>query len=355
MPITPIEPDGDHVPLLELIEQIEDGSIQVNPKYQRSGQIWPARAKSFLVETVLIGMPIPRVLLHSLANPNPPHHSDIIDGQQRCSILVEFRADRFALTTDVDDENLHGKRFSNLSSREQNNFDGYSVPIDRYAEVTPKQIRQVFRRLNYYTAALNAAEQRHAQFYGELSRFIEEETALWQPVFAQMRAFTKRQLARKADEQLMAEIVDAMLNGISTTTAKSLRDVYGRYERQFPSAPDFRRKLKRARDQVSGWGWVRGGPLTKHYQLFGMILGVIHATGDLASLRSALGPAVPLRPEPRITHAFASLSTAIREKVDSGAYAKFWAASHEKTNVKENRTTRCKYFYRALTGAEILT
>lgn len=352
MPITPV---GDHKPLLELIQEIQVGSIQVNPKYQRSGQIWPARAKSFLVETVLTGMPIPRVLLHSLAHPNPPHHSDIIDGQQRCSILVDFRTDRFALTSDVDDENLHGKKFSDLSTREQTNFDAYSVPIDRYADVTPKQIRQVFRRLNYYTAALNAAEQRHAQFYGELSRFVEDETALWQPVFTQLRAFTKRQVARKADEQLMAEIVDAMVNGISTTTAKSLREVYGKYERQFPSAPDFRRKLKRAREQISAWTWIRSGPLTKHYQLFGMILGVIHSTGDLASLRSSLGPPVPLKAEPRIVTAFESLSTAIRERADSGTYARFWAASREQTNVKENRMTRCKYFYRALTGAESLS
>src|SRR3989344_5680463 len=217
-----IKPSQNSLALNSLIDQIKEKKIRINPKYQRSGQIWPARAKSFLVETVLLGMPIPRVLLHKVDPPTPPHHSDIIDGQQRCTILREYRDNSFALTADVDDENLHGKYFNQLTQKQRETFDTYLVLIDEYSGVTHKEIRQVFRRLNYYTAPMNAAEQRHAQLYGELSRFVEEQSAIWQPLFKELRVFTKNQLRRKADEQLMAEIVDAMLNGLSTTTAKSL-------------------------------------------------------------------------------------------------------------------------------------
>src|SRR4026207_1058976 len=101
-----IVPASDSVALEEFISQMRAGSIRVNRTYQRSGGIWPARAKSFLVETVLLQMPIPRVLLHVVNSTE----SDIIDGQQRCTILRQFREGRFALTGVVDHAVFQGKR-----------------------------------------------------------------------------------------------------------------------------------------------------------------------------------------------------------------------------------------------------
>src|SRR6266851_6820993 len=271
----PISPDQKSLTLKSLIDQLTDKKIRINPKYQRSGQIWPARAKSFLVETVLLGMPIPRVLLHKVDSPTPPHHSDIIDGQQRCTILQEFRQNRFELSADIDTEALHGKSYDRLPAGYKKAFDDYEIPIDEYRGVRHKQIRQVFRRLNYYTAPLNAAEQRHAQFYGELGSFVEKQSALWEPIFTKLRVFTKKQFRRKADQQLMAEIVDAMLNGITTPTAKSLRTVYQENERQFSSVPDFTRRLDKARVCIDRWNWIRKMKLRKHYQMFSLILAVI--------------------------------------------------------------------------------
>src|ERR1700682_421515 len=104
-----VTPTHAKLTLKKLLDQLDNGTIQINRKYQRSGQIWPTRAKSFLVETVLVGMPIPRVLLHKLNPATPPHHSDIIDGQQRCTILQEYRQNGFELSGDVDHAKLQGR------------------------------------------------------------------------------------------------------------------------------------------------------------------------------------------------------------------------------------------------------
>ncbi len=346
----PINSAQTSLKLKSLIDQLKKDQIRVNPKYQRSGQIWPLRAKSFLVETVLLDMPIPRVLLHKVASPASAHHSDIIDGQQRCTILQEYRDGLFALTADIDTRSLHGKSFGELASTFRDRFNNYTVFVDEYSGVTHKQIRQVFRRLNYYTAPLNAAEQRHAQFYGELGQFVEEQSALWNPVFVKLRVFTARQLRRKADQQLMAEIVDAMLNGISTPTAKTLRDVYEGHERQFTSARSFASKLAEARTRIEKWDRLKRGKLKKQYQMFSLILAVTHALGDLAALRTDLGAQKRIRNDAEVLEAFKPLERAVQMKVERGPYARFWAASHEKTNVRENRLKRCKYFYSAITG-----
>ncbi len=350
MAITPVD---DVMRLADLILGIQSGWIQTNPEYQRSGQIWPLRAKSFLVETVLLEMPIPRVLLHAIDRPDLPHEIDIIDGQQRCTVLAEFRSGGFALSADIDDENNHGKTFSQLTSRQRSIFDNYPVRIDQYSGITHLQIRQVFRRLNYYTAPLNAAEQRHAQFYGELSRFVETQSKAWRDTFVKLRAFTRTQRLRKADQQLMAELVDAMLNGISTPTAKSLRDVYQKHERRFPSARNFEIRLNRARAQIDAWaalGLRRNRLMRKHYHLFSFILALIHAQTDLAAVRSDLRASKALLTDERIIASLKKLEDAAKRKVTVGIYAPFWKASSEKTNVKLNRVMRCKYFYRALTG-----
>lgn len=345
-----IKPKSKARNLKELLGQLDRGEIKVNARYQRSGEIWPARAKSFLVETVLRGMPVPRVLLHKLSKETPPHHSDIIDGQQRCSILGEYRKDGFALSGDLDNEGLLGKVFSELPSRLRQAFDDYEVPIDEYEGVNHNQIRQVFRRLNYYTAPLNPAEQRHAQFFGELSRFVEDQCQRWRSLFENLHVFTAMQLRRRADEQLMAEIVAAMLNGVSTTTAKSLRAVYQKHERQFSSGPDFARRLDKARNRIEGWDALGRSKLRKHYHLFSLTIAVIHAETGLKSVEDYLGPKRAVRSNDEVLRAFETLDNAIRFKTERGRYAGFWIASREKTNVQVNRLKRCKYFYNALTG-----
>lgn len=346
-----ITPTSETMALGQLISQMKSGKIRVNSAYQRSGEIWPPRAKSFLVETVLLKMPIPRVLLHTISTPRPPHESDIIDGQQRCTILRHFREGRFALTAAVDQAIFQGKRFADLTSRQRETFNSYGIPIDKYSGITPRQIREVFRRLNYYTAPLNAAEQRHAQFFGELSRFVEGQGRIWNSTFRRVQAFTKKQLRRRANEQLLAEVVAAMLDGISTPNATSLRAVYKRHDNEFSSAADFKRRLDLARSTIDMWRDLRTNTLMrKHYQVSSLLLALMHAQGNLAALRGDVGRAKPLLSEERIVRRLRRLEDAVNGKATSGSYADFWLASEAKTNVRENRLARCKYFYSALTG-----
>lgn len=345
-----IEPKQTTIRLKTLLNQMDKEQIRVDSTYQRSGKIWPGRAKSFLVETILLGMPIPRVLLHKIASPTPAHHTDIIDGQQRCTILHEYRRGDFALTDHVDTRGLRGKLYAELPARLRAAFDRYDVPIDGYTSVTHKEIRHVFRRLNYYTAPLNPAEQRHAQFFGELRRFVDEQCALWRPIFEKLRVFSATQLRRKANEQLMAEIVDAMLHGFLTPTATTLRAVYERYDRQFSSALDFGRRLQKARLRIDNWDRLKRTKLRKQYQMFSLIIAVVHAETNLRSVSVDLGKQKPIRTDSQVLDAMEPLARATRKKPVYGRYAGFWVASREKTNVQVNRRKRSKYFYSALTG-----
>jgi hypothetical protein len=58
--------------------------IIVNRSYQRSDKVWPPAARSYLVETVLLGYPIPKLSLHQRTDVKSRKViSEIVDGQQR--------------------------------------------------------------------------------------------------------------------------------------------------------------------------------------------------------------------------------------------------------------------------------
>jgi hypothetical protein len=42
--------------------------IIVNREYQRSDEVWPPAARSFLIETILLGYPIPKLSLYQIVD-----------------------------------------------------------------------------------------------------------------------------------------------------------------------------------------------------------------------------------------------------------------------------------------------
>jgi hypothetical protein len=47
----------------EYCQQMKEYKIIVNHDYQRSGKIWPPAAKSYLIDTLILGFPIPKIYI----------------------------------------------------------------------------------------------------------------------------------------------------------------------------------------------------------------------------------------------------------------------------------------------------
>ncbi|MGH7427769.1 MAG: DUF262 domain-containing protein, partial [Candidatus Methylomirabilaceae bacterium] len=160
--------------LLEFLDMVEGNRIRVNKRYQRSGRVWPVNAKSYLVETVIQGLVLPPLMIHSVAGrAGAEGHEEIVDGQQRTAVLRAFRNNAFWLSSAVDRKGLKNKRYSTLRPADRRAFDSYELKLNRIEEATEHDIREVFRRINYYTAPLNPEEQRHARFQGAFKWFIQ--------------------------------------------------------------------------------------------------------------------------------------------------------------------------------------
>ena len=76
--------------------------ITVNKEYQRSDKVWPDSARSYLIESILLGYPLPKFYLNSITDVKHRKTSkEIVDGQQRSRAIHDFYNDQFKLSTRV--------------------------------------------------------------------------------------------------------------------------------------------------------------------------------------------------------------------------------------------------------------
>lgn len=70
-----------------VLAQLKRGNIELNPRFQRR-DAWNKTAKSRFVESVVLGLPIPQVVLAE--HPEQRGRYIILDGKQRLLALMQF-------------------------------------------------------------------------------------------------------------------------------------------------------------------------------------------------------------------------------------------------------------------------
>ncbi len=65
------------------------GELQMAPPFQRK-PVWIAPQKSYLIDTILKGYPIPEIYMQDLIGPDAGQTHIVVDGQQRIRTCLEF-------------------------------------------------------------------------------------------------------------------------------------------------------------------------------------------------------------------------------------------------------------------------
>jgi len=331
------------------------GDIVINRDYQRSNQVWPDMAKSYLMETIIRDFPIPKLFLHQTHDPKtrkPIKH--IVDGQQRTQAILDFCEDKYALSRVVETESLRGLRFSDLAEESAEAFLDYGLSMDLFTAAPIEQVIEVFRRMNSYTVPLNPEEKRHAGYQGVFKWFINRLALSCQPTFRQIGAFSERQFFRMADAKLLTEVCHAMENGIETTNARKLDSIYRLRDSSFDSEAGAEDAVMKALGEISGWTELHNGPLMRPYQLYSLILAVAHVQAPLATLQDVFHiPRAARISRTNAVQLLSKLAEAVEREEDADdEYAEYVSASTSKTNVKREREIRFVWFCRALTGRD---
>ena len=340
------------IPILDFCEGLIDGDFTVNKDYQRSDKVWPTNAKSFLIETILLEYPVPKLSIHqNLDLKSRKIVKQIVDGQQRSAAILDFFQNRLRLSRSLATEHFRGRTFSELEEVDQRTFLDYGLNFDIFAGATVDEVREVFRRMNSFTIPLNPEETRHATFQGDFKWFINSLSKRYDEALSAAGVFSPKQLNRMADAKLLTELSHALLNGITTTTKGALDGVYRKYDNEF-DRPDIQGAVEYGLEQTLFSDAIQGTPLAKPLNFYALCLAEIHASGMVMVPGEFVIPAMPefavgdkLFNLSVLAEALEKDSTEERKRDELTA---FLSAAKDRTNVASQRTTRFEYFLAAI-------
>lgn len=335
-----------------LCEDLRTKHIKINKEYQRSPRVWSTAARSYLLETILKGYPIPKVYLWQNTDLRSMRTElEIVDGQQRCMAIQAFARDELVITSKGD---YRGLRYSDLAEEDQQRFVEYAVGTDTLVGATKQQVREVYRRINSFTTPLNAQEKRFAAAFGgegSVKYFILEAGENYSEVLIQAGALTPNNVNRMGDQEFIAMLVNMFRLGIHTSAPAKLNKLYSEFDDGFPIADECGRRLMALFDWVARSADLHGLKVFGREQLLSLGVAYSHAWMTLPSLVAQGFHECHLRDEVEIIMRLQRLEGTLEmdvAEVPVGRMRDFAVASSSGTNTIKNRTVRVREYLDAV-------
>lgn len=196
-------------PISDIREWNEADRLELQPDFQRN-EVWTKSAQIMLIDTILRGIPIPKIYIKSIVKDEKTYRV-VIDGQQRLTAILKFLHDELPLHKPYSGP-YEGKVFSELPQAAHDNFIRYKVDINEIFNPTDAEIRDLYSRVNKYTVQLNKQELRKADFPGDYIKLAEELSE--NNFFNEAKIFTVKQRRRMLDVEFIEEIMTIILDGV---------------------------------------------------------------------------------------------------------------------------------------------
>ena len=144
--------------------------IELTPDFQRR-QVWSNKQRSELIESILLGIPIPVIYLFE----NLYGTWQVLDGLQRLSAITDFMSGRFKLNGLTVLAELNGFVYDDLPRKQQGIIDDYNLVFYVIQPPTSEQVKyEIMRRVNKGGTALNNQEMREMLYSGKATELLEE-------------------------------------------------------------------------------------------------------------------------------------------------------------------------------------
>jgi rubredoxin len=156
-------------PSVSTLKELRDeGDLNPQPPYQRY-EVWTPVKKSKLIESVLMGLPLPRFYFAE----NQDETQEVVDGQQRLAALFRFIDNEYALSGLKTLTDLNKAKWSNLDKKIRNRIKNFSLSTVLIQKESDPELRyDLFGRLNTGATGLNEQELRNAVYRGAYNDLI---------------------------------------------------------------------------------------------------------------------------------------------------------------------------------------
>jgi hypothetical protein len=216
--------------LNDFVEWDKAGQLELNPRFQRR-PVWTEKAKSFLIDTILRGKPIPKIFIRQRINVSTKTSMrDVVDGQQRLRTILSYIKDGFVVSKRHNPE-FGGLPFSQLPPEIQEQVLAYEVSVDLLINLPDPEVLDIFSRLNSYAVLLNEQEKINADHFGPFKALADKIGHKYYDYWTIAGILTEKNIMRMLEVNLVADLLIAMIEGIKSK--KQILKYYDLYEKEF--------------------------------------------------------------------------------------------------------------------------
>lgn len=181
----------------QLLRRIDEKALDLAPEFQRQANIWNQEAKSRLIESILIRIPLPAFYIDGTNE----DEWVVVDGLQRLSALKQFVENRLNLTG-LEYLDLKNKTYDELERRYQRRILETQVTVYLIEKGTPEEVKyNIFKRINTGGVRLSNQELRHALNPGQSAKFLASLASL--PEFTQVVNLSESKKKRMDDREFI--------------------------------------------------------------------------------------------------------------------------------------------------------
>ncbi|WBB63976.1 DUF262 domain-containing protein [Streptomyces sp. WMMC500] len=342
----------EHYPIADFIKWHAQKELELNPSFQR-GPVWTDPAKSYLIDTILQGYPIPKVLMRThIERSSHRIFREVVDGQQRLRTIIDFAADKFKLG--ARSKEFRGLNYSSLSHEMQDRFLAYKITAEQLINATDTDVLEVFARINSYTVPVNAAELRNATYDNEFSWSVQELSRKWTDLW-DLGVLTKRDQVRMLGHSLVAEMYWILLNGVSDGGEPKIDRMYDRKRKEFIEKEEIEHQTNWVLDLMQGQVFpaVKGEPIVKRPQALMIFAALAHSRfglepGDVGDADMPARTENTLERLPLFVSNLTYLNEVLRSEEPPRELTSFYGHSKSSTQRIASRKDRFRVFCMAL-------
>lgn len=232
-------------------EWSQRNELVLQPKFQRR-HVWSDKARSYLIDTIIRGKPIPKIYMRQDVNPDTRRtRREIVDGQQRLHTVLNFIKDGFKISK-AHHETFGGKSFSGLDADTQRDILKYEFVVDLLQDMPDNEVYDIFARINTYSETLKPQELRNAKWFGDFKSCVYLLAKEFSTFFVENKIFTPKSILRMAEAEYISDLLLAMQEGIHQGDKRTLDNCYQKYDDDFSSRKTHEKRFRETIDAIKG-------------------------------------------------------------------------------------------------------